>query len=196
MLPGAAPAREHAPQPDRALTRLLTAGRTYASGRGTRFEVKESTPERLRFRRTYPAGTGKADPHVHLDFIQQWTVVEGYGRVAIDGDESEIGPGEEVRVEAGIGHRDPYNPAGDPLVIDWLLEPHNDFIVAFGDAYVWMLERDRLNEQDEFPALQLMTILRATRARSFAVGPPRAVQKAFIPVAAALGRVRGYRARY
>lgn len=113
-----------------------------------------------------------------------------------DGDESGLGPGETVRVEPGTEHRDPYNPGGGHLVIDWLLEPHDEFIQTFADAYTWMLEHDRLNDQDEFPALQLMTILRATRAQSFAAGPPRALQKVFIPVAAAVGRLRGYRARY
>ena len=163
---------------------------------GTRLEVTESTPERLRFRRTYPAGTGKADAHVHLDFVQQWTVAEGHGRVVVDGDEMEIGPGDEIRAERSEPHQDPWNPGGEPLVLDWLLEPHNDFIEAYSDAYVWLLDRDRLNDQDEFPMLQLMTILRETRAQSFVVGPPRGLQKLFSPVAAAGGRLRGYKPRY
>jgi mannose-6-phosphate isomerase-like protein (cupin superfamily) len=175
---------------------LADPGRTYEGGRGTRVEVTESNAQRLRLRRTYPAGTGRADPHVHLDFAQRWTVVEGHGRVAIGGDESEIGPGETIGVDRGTEHRDPFNPGGEPLVVDWLIEPQNEFIEAFIDAYVWLLGRDRLNDKDEFPMLQLMTILHATRAQSFAVGPPRIVQRAFIPLAAALGRLRGYRPRY
>jgi hypothetical protein len=61
---------------------------------------------------------------------------------------------------------------------------------------VWLFERGQLDEQDRFPQLQLFVILRATNARSYAAGPPLALQRAMLPLLAALGRLKGYKPRY
>ena len=53
-----------------------------------------------------------------------------------------------------------------------------------------------MNDQGEFPDLQLFVVLRATRARSYLAGPPVALQKPVIAAAAVLGRLRGYKPRY
>ena len=176
---------------------MLTPGDVHVNDRtGTRFEVAEASRQRLRFRRTYGPRTGEADAHYHLDFVQEWTVVDGRCRVQIDGEDRDLAPGESLAVELGTPHKDAYNPHHEPLVVDWRIEPCNEFIEAYGDAYAHLLVRGELNEQDEFPMLQLFTILAATKGQSFASGPPRALQKVLIPVAALVGRLRGYRPRY
>jgi hypothetical protein len=52
----------------------------------------------------------------------------------------------------------------------------------------------KLNDQDELPFLQLLLIANETDSQSYGAGPPRAVQNAIAPFAAAIGRLRGYRA--
>ena len=66
----------------------------------------------------------------------------------------------------------------------------------FMEVYAHLLARDELNEQDEFPTLQLIVILRATNAQSYVANLPVGVQKATLPLLAAIGRIRGYRPRY
>jgi hypothetical protein len=176
---------------------VVSTGRAYVNERsGTRIEFSEASPERYLWQRTYPPGTGEADAHYHRDFVQDWTVVEGRARVQVDGDDRDLGPGDSLAIELEQTHKDIHNPFDEPLVVDWRLEPCNDFVECFAAAYVWLLERDRLNDQDEFQMLQLFTILAETKGQSYASGIPVALQRPLIPVMAAIGRLRGYKPRY
>ena len=64
------------------------------------------------------------------------------------------------------------------------------------NAYSHLLVRDELDDQDEFPALQLFVILNATKAKSYAANFPIALQKATLRLLGAIGRIRGYRPSY
>ena len=70
-------------------------------------------------------------------------------------------------------------------------------IEAYAEAYVHHLtESGRLDDQDEMPLLQIFVTSRATNGHSWAGSPPIAVQKASLPLLAAIGRLRGYRPSY
>jgi hypothetical protein len=71
-----------------------------------------------------------------------------------------------------------------------------EFIGGFMNAYAHLLARDELDDQDEFPDLQLFVILNATKAESYAAKLPVRLQRATLPLLAAIGRMRGYRPRY
>ena len=47
-----------------------------------------------------------------------------------------------------------------------------------------------------FPLLQILVIAKALNGRSYGGSPPVPVQKAALPLLAAVGRLRGYRASY
>jgi hypothetical protein len=102
-------------------------------------------------------------------------------------------PGDRLEIAAGTRHQDPYNEAAEPLVVRWTIEPVTEFIRGFLDAYAHLLARDELNDQDEFPMLQLFVILRATRAQSYAANLPIGLQRVSLPLLAAIGQLRGYR---
>jgi hypothetical protein len=53
-----------------------------------------------------------------------------------------------------------------------------------------------LNDQDEIPLLQILVIAKAANGRSYGARPAVAVQKASLPLRAAIGRLRGYKADY
>ncbi len=176
---------------------MVRQGDVYANPRtGTRVEFRELSPARLIFERRYPPATGKTDPHLHLDFTQSWEVVSGTATLAVDRESRTFGPGESVHVDAETKHQDPYNDSGEGLTVLWRIEPVNEFVEGFMNAYAHLLAHDRLNDQDEFPTLQLLVILRATRAKSYVASLPIGVQRATIPLLGALGRMRGYRPSY
>lgn len=179
------------------LRRVIQAGEAFENPRtGTRLEVVESTPERVVFDRRYPPRTGRSDPHVHFDLIQIWEVLSGEGKVVIGGDSREASAGDLIEIARGMPHQDIHNPYGGDLVVRWTVSPVNDFVEAFADCYTHYLTRDMLSRQDEFTALQLFPILRATRAQSWITRLPIWLQRPLIPVGAWIGRLRGYRPRY
>jgi mannose-6-phosphate isomerase-like protein (cupin superfamily) len=176
---------------------VIQAGETFENPRtGTHLEVRESTPDRVVFDRRYPPNTGRADPHVHFDITQTWEVLSGEARVDVDGEAREVKAGERVEIPTGVPHQDIHNPHKNDLSVRWTVAPVNEFVEAFADCYTHYLIRDELDEQDEFTALQLFPILRATRAQSWITRIPIPVQKLVIPIGAWLGRLRGYRPRY
>jgi hypothetical protein len=176
---------------------MAQTGDVYENPRtGTRLEVLELSSHRLRFERRYPPGTGRADPHLHLDFTQGWEVASGTATIAVDGDVRRLQPGDSVDIATGTRHQDPYNEGTEPLVVRWRIEPVTEFIHGFLNAYVHLLVRDELNEQDEFPMLQLFVILRATKAQSYAANLPIALQRLTLPLLAAAGRMRGFKPSY
>jgi mannose-6-phosphate isomerase-like protein (cupin superfamily) len=176
---------------------MVKQGDVYTNPRsGTRLEVRELAPQRLIFERRYPPATGKADAHLHLDFTQRWEVVSGTATVGVDGETRTLGPRESAEIRLGAKHQDPYNETEEELVIRWQIEPVTEFIEGFMNAYAQLLARDDLNDQDEFPMLQLFVILRATKAKSYAANLPTGLQKATLPLLAAIGRIRGYQPSY
>jgi mannose-6-phosphate isomerase-like protein (cupin superfamily) len=161
---------------------------------GTRVTILEDSSQRLAMRRTLPPGTGKADAHRHLDYVETFVIEEGIATVKVGKDVRTAAAGETIRLEHDTGHANPYNEGSEPLTFLHSVEPSNPFVRAYVATWVVALERGELNEQDEFSALQLFPVLAATKARSYVVGPPIAAQKLVIPVVAAIGRARGNRA--
>ena len=96
----------------------------------------------------------------------------------------------------GTPHRNPYNATGEDLCLRQTVSPGSEFAECFISSLGHHMEQDTVNDQGEFPDLQLFVVLRATRARSYLAGPPVALQKPVIAAAAVLGRLRGYRPRY
>ena len=76
------------------------------------------------------------------------------------------------------------------------MSPGSEFAECFISSLGHHMEQDTVNDQGEFPDLQLFVVLRATRARSYLAGPPVGLQKPVIAAAAVLGRLRGYKPRY
>jgi Mannose-6-phosphate isomerase len=176
---------------------MLPAGASYENPKsGARVEVIEMTPEVLRFERLYKPHTGRAGAHLHRDFTQSWELISGRGRFELDGKKLDLAPGESAEIALEQPHRDLFNPFDEDAVARFRLEPCNKFVETFFETLAWLFKRGKLDDQDGFAQLQLFVILHATNAQSFAAGPPIAVQKAILPIAAWIGKLRGYQARY
>lgn len=176
---------------------MLEVGKRHQSTRTAGWiQIVERTPESMSFERAYAPGTGKADPHYHLDFTQTWEAVRGDGEIEVEGERREFSAGDRVRIEPGTPHRDPSNPGGAELVARGTFEPSTEFIEAYAEAWAHHMREGTVNDQDEMPLLQILSIARATGADSYRAGVPRALQRAGLPLAAAIARLRGYRASY
>jgi mannose-6-phosphate isomerase-like protein (cupin superfamily) len=176
---------------------VLDVGKRYTSPRtGTWLEVVERADGNMKFERSFAAGTGRADPHLHEDLTQTWDALSGEGMIEIDGKEREFRTGDRVAIPPGTPHRDPWNPSSTELHVGGTFEPVVAFIEAYAEAYVHHLTNGGLNDQDELPLLQIFVTSRATNGRSWAGSPAIGIQKAGLPLMAAIGRLRGYRASY
>jgi mannose-6-phosphate isomerase-like protein (cupin superfamily) len=176
---------------------VLEVGKRYTNPEtGTWVEIAERPGPDMKFERSFGPGTGRADPHLHEDFTQTWEALAGEGMIEVDGAEQPFRTGDRVAIDPGTRHRDPWNPGPADLHVRGIFEPDNDFIETYAEAYAHMLTEGGLNDQDEFPFLQVVVIVKATNGRSWGGSPSVALQKAGLPLLAAIGRLRGYRPRY
>jgi mannose-6-phosphate isomerase-like protein (cupin superfamily) len=177
---------------------VLPVGKRYTSPTTvTWLEVVERGDGNMKFERSFATGTGHADPHLHEDLTQIWDALSGEGKIEVDGEEREFRTGDRVAIPPGTPHRDPWNPSAGELHVRGSFDPIVEFIEAYAEAYVYHLtESGRLNDQDELPLLQIFVTSKATNGRSWAGSPPIAIQKAGLPLMAAIGRLRGYKASY
>lgn len=140
--------------------------------------------------------TGKADAHVHLDYVESFEILEGTATTELDGRTVTAGPGERVEVPPGTPHRNPYNATDSDLRLRHTASPGGAFAEAFVSSLGHHMENDTVNAQGEFSNLQLFVVLHGTGARSYRARIPVALQKPVIALGAALGRARGLRPGY
>jgi mannose-6-phosphate isomerase-like protein (cupin superfamily) len=176
--------------------RVLEVGKRYESSRGTVIEIVSRDGDRMSFERSYAPDTGRADPHYHLDFTQTWEGLEGNGRIEVDGEERQFAAGDRVSIRAGTAHRDPWNPDDGKLKVRGTFDPTTPFIEAYAEAWAHHLRENTSNDQDEIPLLQILAIARETDGKSYRAGVPRALQRATLPLVAAVARLRGFKTRY
>jgi mannose-6-phosphate isomerase-like protein (cupin superfamily) len=175
---------------------VLPVGSRYLSERGTSIEIVGRSDDRLTLERRFAPNTGKADPHLHQDFTQIWEAVEGRGMIEVDGADRELRAGDRVELAPSTPHRDPYNEGDGGLRVRGTVTPRIDFVEAYAESWAHHLREGTTTDQDEPPLLQIFLILKESGARSYRSGVPVALQKATLPLAAGLARLRGYRARY
>jgi quercetin dioxygenase-like cupin family protein len=173
---------------------MLTKGELFENpSTGARLEIIDTPREggTLEVERVYKPHTGKAGPHLHLDFDQWFEVMDGAMTMKLTGQKRELGPGETVHVPRTVTHVDPWNGSDADLRVRARFDPVPEFVEGFTEALGHAMREDRLNKQGEFPQLELFVILREYRARSYAANLPIAFQMALIAPLAALGRLRG-----
>jgi mannose-6-phosphate isomerase-like protein (cupin superfamily) len=180
---------------------MLRAGEVFENPKtGSRLEIvatpRDGGRDVLVAERLLKPGTGLADAHVHHDFEHRFAVLDGRLTIELDGEKRAFGAGEEVSVPLRTPHRDPYNDGDEELRFRTEFEPVPEFVEAFTAAFGHLLREGRTNDQDFPPDLQLFVCLNAYKGRSYAVGLPIWLQKAFLPLLALVGRLRGYKPSY
>src|SRR4051812_3565108 len=116
---------------------MLAKGDVFENPRtGARLEIL-ATPrdgDALEVERVYKPHTGKADPHVHLDFEQSFEVVDGAMSMTLDGEEREYDPGETVVVRREAAHVDPWNHSNADLRLRARFEPVPEFVEGYTET--------------------------------------------------------------
>lgn len=175
---------------------MLEVRKRYTSPEtGSWIEIAERSDPVMKLERSYAAGTGRSDPHLHHDLTQTWEALSGEGMIEVEGVEREFRTGDRVELTPGTRHRDPWKSRSE-LHVRGTFDPDNDFIESYTAAYAHLLTEVGLNDQEELPLLQILVIAKATDGRSYGASPPVAIQKASLPLLAAFGRMRGYKPSY
>jgi len=167
-----------------------------------------ATGERLTFLRTaadtggevleyelefVPRGFAARD-HLHPAQEERHEVLEGSLGIVRAGRERRLGPGEVEIVPVGTQHRI-FATQETPVRVRFSSRPALESEVLLETLFG--LARDgKVGKSGEPSALQLAVIFDEFAELGRPVKPPPAVQKALIAPLAALGRSRGYRARY
>lgn len=175
---------------------MPTAGRTYTNPRTGAWLTWLPRGADGVIERVIKPHTGKADAHVHHDYVERFEILDGTATIEVEGARRTVGAGETVELSPHTPHRNPYNETDSDLRLRHTAAPGGEFVEAFVSSLGHHMENETVNGQGEFPALQLFVVLRETRARSYLAGPPVALQKPVIAVGALLGRLRGYQPRY
>jgi hypothetical protein len=147
----------------------------------------------LEIERTLPPGLGIAQAHVHLDYVERWTVVSGRATAALAGLPLYLEPGDQLAVPIRCPHVNPHNRSPEPLVMRQAFEPATDG----ARRYVATLEetlRAGRERNGDLPPLLALALFQATGARTYLVGPPRWLQRDLLfPIGAVLARLSGLR---
>jgi mannose-6-phosphate isomerase-like protein (cupin superfamily) len=174
---------------------MVPVGKRYSAESGGWFQIARRTPEQLVFERLIKPGKGRADPHVHLDFVQIWECVTGSGAMEVEGERRELKAGDRVVLHLNTAHRDPFTDDGE-MVVRGIFEPVTEFLEGFADALAHHYESGSLNDQDEMPLLQILQLAHETDAQSYRAGVPIRLQRLASPLVSRVARLRGYRASY
>ena len=139
-----------------------------------------------------PPGTGRAGGHLHRDLEQRFEVIEGQVEVRLGKEPARtLAAGESLDVPRGTPHVDPWNESGQPATWRNVIAPSSPFVRTFIATYGELLAAGELSNQETFTFLQLMAVLHAGRADSWADGAPIALQRLLIAGFAFLARLRG-----
>ena len=176
---------------------MLPIGTRYESARtGGWVQIVERTPDSLSIERLLKPDSGHADPHFHLDFTQTWEAVQGEGLIEAAGEQRSFRAGDREVITPGTPHRDPWNPGPGELIVRGTFKPCPPFIEAYSEALVHHFREGTTNKQDEMPLLQIFAIAAETDGRSYRAGIPVALQRASLPLAARIARLRGFPTRF
>jgi mannose-6-phosphate isomerase-like protein (cupin superfamily) len=177
---------------------VVETGRPYADARrgGTLTVLthwEDTDGEVLEIERNLPPRTGKLPPHVHLDFHQTFSVVEGRIRAALGRERLALGAPATLEVPKGAPHRDPWNPGPDRAVVRIRIAPVPQLIRAYVETMVARAIDGKLNRQGELPFLQIAVLLQEKEGQSFDSRFPVGLQRMAVPFFGALGRLLGFR---
>ncbi|MGH3104076.1 MAG: cupin domain-containing protein [Gaiellaceae bacterium] len=154
----------------------------------------ETDGEVLEYEITFlPSGFATRD-HVHPRQQERHEVVEGALGISVEGRERRLGPGDVEVVPPNTRHR-VFPLVDEPVRVVFESRPALETEVLL--ETVFGLARDgKVNTKGNPGLLQLAVIFRDLHDVGYPTRPPLHVQRALFAPLAALGRLRGYRARY
>ena len=158
---------------------------TAASSNGALFQAELTTQP----------GTYIVRPHLHPSQEERFVVLEGLYGYRI-GNRTGIGsPGEVIVCPIGVSHSQ-WNAGPGVMRIYYEHRPALESAELFFETYFGLSRQRKLLPSGDMRLLQATVLLRAVADFIRITSPPLLVQDVAFPVLAAIGRARGYRARY
>ena len=154
-------------------------------------EIRSSTPEALELEATY-APDGSAPPkHWHPEQDEHFEVLEGRVRTRVEGDQRDLGPGEEIDIPRRSVHQ-MWNPGSEPARVLWRTSPG-------GRTEHWFRAIDRLHREGRvggngMPGPLAFGVLLTEYRDVFRLAGPDPVIRPAMALLGVVGRARGYRA--
>ena len=134
---------------------MLRAGDRFQNPRtNASFEVLRAPRDGerdLELRRVLAPGTGRAFPHVHLDYVERFVIEHGQAEGRSGGRRLAMNPGDELQVPAGERHQNVLNRSGEEVVLRHLFEPATDFILGYVETLGHLMREGRADRQGETP---------------------------------------------
>jgi mannose-6-phosphate isomerase-like protein (cupin superfamily) len=153
--------------------------------------ILTSTPEALELEATY-APDGSAPPkHWHPEQDEHFEVLEGWVRTRVEGEERDLGPGEEIDIPRRSVHQ-MWNPGSEPALVLWRTSPG-------GRTEQWFRAIDRLHREGRvgsngMPGPLAFGVLLTEYRDVFRLAGPDPVIRPAMALLGVVGRARGYRA--
>jgi mannose-6-phosphate isomerase-like protein (cupin superfamily) len=154
-------------------------------------EIRSSTPEALELEATY-APDGSAPPkHWHPAQDEHFEVLEGGLRTRVEGEQRDLGPGEEIDIPRRSVHQ-MWNPGPEPAQVLWRTSPA-------GRTEQWFRAIDRLHREGRvgsngMPGPLAFGVLLTEYRDVFRLAGPDPLIRPAMALLGLAGRARGYRA--
>jgi mannose-6-phosphate isomerase-like protein (cupin superfamily) len=146
-------------------------------------------------RRVFLQGMYKAPPHVHLDFAETYTVLEGVADAKLGDDTLRLSkPGRNTLwIGKGRVHVNPWNADIDELHIEQKFEPATDGVRAYIATLADMLAQGTDHDGD-LPWSLVLAIADVTRERTYLSRPSFSLQRRLLlPLGNVAAGTRGYK---
>jgi mannose-6-phosphate isomerase-like protein (cupin superfamily) len=153
--------------------------------------IRSSTPEALELEATY-APDGSAPPkHWHPEQDEHFEVLEGRVRTRVEGEQRDLGPGEEIEIPRRSVHQ-MWNPGSEPARLLWRTSPG-------GRTEQWFRAIDRLHREGRvgsngMPGPLAFGVLLTEYRDVFRLAGPDLLIRPAMALLGVVGRARGYRA--
>lgn len=175
---------------------------------GTEIESPQ-TGERLIFRSTADSSGGKlfraelivkpgsyvVRAHIHPSQEESFVVLEGSYGYQIGDKKGVARPGETLVCPIGVSHSQ-WNAGSDTMRVYYEHRPALTSAEIFFETEFGLSRDGKLSPKGEINLLQGAVLLQEVGDFIRPASPPIAVQDMVFPMLAAIGRMRGYRARY
>ena len=139
-------------------------------------EVPAGRTDALTVERRFPSRMRRAPPHVHLDFAERFTIVEGVADARIGDSQLRLGKDEVHYAGPGVLHCNPINRGRHPLAYRQTFEPATEGARSYVRTLAQVLSDGR-DEDGDLPWSLVLAIGDVTRERTYAKWLPYELQR-------------------
>jgi uncharacterized cupin superfamily protein len=154
-------------------------------------ETSESSGgKHLKIKWTSRPGSLKPASHVHVLQDEHFDIISGHLTYEIEGKRDMLGPGDNMTLPKGKGHRH-YNDETHDLVMIQTISPaldSEDIIYRIAQ----LAQQGKINKKGEPPFLEVMVWVKKYKAKTYLAKIPVGVQNALASVLAPIGRMLGH----